>query len=112
MLFRSNHCLIADDFASDEEALNYFPSGQKVPDWVKNSILHENEIAAGFKIAAPKNAATCRGADIPYEKGVNYSTVIDGFLYSDNVELVSETVVDTEYAYSDHNPVKITFRLK
>lgn len=107
-----NHCLIADDFASDEEALSYFPSGQKVPDWVKNSILHENEIAAGFKIAAPKNAATCRGADIPYEKGVNYSTVIDGFLYSDNVEIVSETVVDTEYAYSDHNPVKITFRLK
>lgn len=107
-----NHCLIADNFTSDEEALNYFKSGQKVPDWVKNSILHGREIADGFKIAAPFNAATCRGADIPYEEGVNYSTVIDGFLYSDNIEIVADTVVDTAYAYSDHNPVSVRFKLK
>lgn len=106
-----NHCLIADQFDSDEAALAAFESDQFTPDWVKNSILHESELAKGFKIAASTNKATCRGADIPYEAGVNFETVIDGFLYSDNIEVISEETVDTQYAYSDHNPVKMTFKL-
>jgi endonuclease/exonuclease/phosphatase family metal-dependent hydrolase len=107
-----NHCLIADQFSSDDEALNYFESEQYVPDWVKNSILHNNDLTEGFKIVASTNAATCRGAEMPYTKGVNYSTVIDGFIVSDNVEVVSEQTCDTQYAYSDHNPVTIKFKLK
>lgn len=106
-----NHCLIADRFASDEEALQYFKSEQKTPDWVKNSVLHQAEIAQGFSIAASLNAATCRGADIPYTAGVNYSTVIDGFLVSDNVTVIEEETVDTQFAYSDHNPVRLKFRI-
>lgn len=108
-----NHCLIADKFANDEEALAYYPTQQQIPDWVKTSILHNSEIASGFKVVASKDgAATCRGADMPYEKGVNYETVIDGFIVSDNVEVTKEETVDTGYAYSDHNPVKMSFRLK
>ena len=106
-----NHCLIADHFDSKEEALQYFKSEQKTPDWVKNSVLTQAEITDGFQIAASLNAATCRGADIPYEAGVNYTTVIDGFLVSDNVTIVSEQTVDTQYAYSDHNPVLLRFTL-
>lgn len=106
-----NHCLIADKFSDDGEALNYFSCRQQVPDWVKNSILHNSELAEGFTIAANTNAATCRGADIPYEAGVNYSTVIDGFIVSDNIEVIEEQTVDTQYAYSDHNPVVMKFRL-
>lgn len=107
-----NHCLIADNFATDDEALSYFESRQKTPDWVKNSVLHQSELADGFKLVAGMNQATCRGADIPYEKGVNYVTVIDGFIVSDNVEVTENFTVDTEYAFSDHNPVKLTFKLK
>jgi len=106
-----NHCLIADLFESDEEALQYFPSGQKTPDWVKNSILHQEELTEGYTLAANNNAATCRGADIPYTAGINYSTVIDGFIVSDNVTIVDEYTVDTGYAYSDHNPVFMRFKL-
>ncbi len=107
-----NHCLIADQFKSDEEALAAFAGGQVTPDWVKNSVLHEAELTEGFRIAASREKATCRGADIPYTAGVNYETVVDGFLYSDNVELIAEETVDTAYAFSDHNPVKLIFRLK
>ncbi|MGN0824724.1 MAG: endonuclease/exonuclease/phosphatase family protein [Candidatus Coproplasma sp.] len=108
-----NHCLIADHFESDEKALSHYPTGQKIPNWVKGSILHNSEIAQGFKVVASKDgAATCRGADMPYEKGVNYETVIDGFIVSDNIEVTWEGTIDTGYAYSDHNPVKMTFKLK
>ena len=106
-----NHCLIADGFDSDEQALQYFPSEQKTPDWVKNSVLHNSELANGFRIVASRNASTCRGADIPYTQGVNYTTVIDGFIVSDNITVELEQTVDTQYAYSDHNPVMMTFSL-
>lgn len=106
-----NHCLIADQFESDEAAFSAFQSEQVTPDWVKSSVLHKRELTEGFKIAASKEKATCRGADIPYTAGVNFETVIDGFLYSDNVEVIFEETIDTGYAYSDHNPVKMTFRL-
>lgn len=110
-----NHCLIADQFENDEndeQALSCFPTAQQIPDWVKTSVLHNSEIASGFSIVASKDGvATCRGADIPYTKGVNYETVIDGFIVSDNVEVVCEGTIDTGYAYSDHNPVKMTFKL-
>ena len=45
---------------------------------------------------------------------MNFETVIDGFLYSDNIEVIAEetVVADSDYAFSDHNPVKLTFRLR
>lgn len=61
----------------------------------------------------PKNlgeVASCRGADIPYQKNVTYTAVVDGFLVSDNVKATS-TVISTGFAYSDHQPVKLTFSL-
>lgn len=106
-----NHCLIADYFDEDEQALSHFESKQQVPEWVKNSVLHNSELAEGFRIAADKDNATCRGADIPYEKGVNYTNTIDGFIVSDNVEVVAVNTQNTEYAFSDHNPVVLKFAL-
>ena len=38
--------------------------------------------------------------------------VVDGFLVSDNVEALSLTHVDTQFQWSDHNPVELKFRLK
>lgn len=108
-----NHCLIADGFEDDAQALACYPCGQKIPEWVKGSVLHGEELADGFRLcASPEGAATCRGADMPYEKGVNYETVIDGFIVSDNIEVIEERTEDTGYMYSDHNPVVLTFRLK
>ena len=54
---------------------------------------------------------SCRNCDKPYSKDCFVLTV-DGFIVSDNVEAVSMDVIDTQFAYSDHNPVELTFRLK
>ena len=36
----------------------------------------------------------------------------DGFIVSDNVEVVYYENIDLQYAYSDHDPVILKFRLK
>ena len=58
-----------------------------------------------------KLVPTCRNCDIPYKKG-NFTIIVDGFLVSKNVEAVKVENIDTEFTYSDHNPVVLEFKLK
>lgn len=54
---------------------------------------------------------SCRNADVPYSKD-NFVVTIDGFIVSDNVDTTFVDVIDTGFAYSDHNPVELRFKLK
>ena len=53
---------------------------------------------------------TCRNADGPYHEG-QYVLTVDGFLVSDNVTVTDSGVVNLAFAYSDHNPISMTFTL-
>ena len=63
------------------------------------------------KYSEDKLVPTCRNCDIPYEEG-NDVFIVDGFLVTKNVEVVSVENIDTGFIYSDHNPVKLIFSLK
>lgn len=109
---KGNYVIVGGDF---NHALygseDTFPTQQLFPEWV--SILTQEDLADGFTMVEPANSmtvASCRTCDIPYEKGVNYTVSVDGFLVSDNVKATAENV-DLDFAYSDHNPVKLTFSL-
>lgn len=69
---------------------------------------------SGISLIAPYSAQnpvpSCRNADGPYTDD-QYVLTVDGFMVSDNVEVLQSQVLDTGFAYSDHNPVKMTFRL-
>lgn len=55
---------------------------------------------------------TTRNTDIAYIPEVSYTVTIDGFLISDNVSMLNTATIDTQFQYSDHNPVEMTFQLK
>ena len=57
-------------------------------------------------------APSCRNADAPYEAGVSFVTMVDGFLLSDNVAILELETVDNGFLYSDHNPVRLRFTLR
>ena len=65
-----------------------------------------------FFLDSGENVGTCRAAEIPYTEGVNYQTALDGFVVSDNVEVIKVRNIDTGCEFSDHNPVEMTFFLK
>jgi endonuclease/exonuclease/phosphatase family metal-dependent hydrolase len=60
-----------------------------------------------FDNSVPSN----RRIDIPYDKGLTRTTVIDFFLLSPNLTSLGCRTVDLDFAYSDHHPVviKVTF---
>jgi len=89
-----------------------FASQQQVPEWV--SVMQDSEIPEHFRIVEANNikeVPTCRSTDIPYSKGINYTSVLDGFIISDNIEAEAFNY-DADFMYSDHNPVIMKFVLK
>lgn len=53
---------------------------------------------------------SCRNADGPYNEN-QFVLTVDGFIISDNIEVVESNVIDTGFEYSDHNPVYMNFKL-
>lgn len=54
---------------------------------------------------------SCRNADKPYESGESFVLTVDGFIVSDNVEIMDCRVEDEGFSVSDHNPVTLRFHL-
>ena len=78
---------------------------------VRFDLIDETDI----RLIAPegKNAPvpSVRNADGAYHEGQLVLTV-DGFLVSPNVEVTGSEVLDTGFAYSDHNPIIMTVKLR
>lgn len=74
------------------------------------------ELPEHFRIAneglAEAKVPSVRRNNEAYQPGKSFVTIVDGFLVSDNVEVSKVAVHSTEFAYSDHDPIVMTFKLK
>lgn len=109
-----NYCLAGGDFNHDftgsstvlfgGEATDYgwaqpFPA-ELLPEGITRAIGYEGT-----------PTPSCRNCDVPY--GPDCMTlIVDGFLTSANIEVTAVRNLSTGFAYSDHEPVKLTFTLK
>lgn len=108
---KGNYVIVGGDFNHDiAHSDGMFESQQLRPEWVYS--LSSDDLADGYSFVAATNAPTCRSTDIPYEKGVNYTVVLDGFIVSSNIEVKEVVNIDNDFLYSDHNPATMTFLLK
>ena len=118
---KGNYVIVGGDFNHDiAEGGSSFPTTQLKPDWIQ--VLSGNEFGDNFRIVSDNQNPSCRDADIPWTEGVTYATVVDGFIISDNIELVSVRNIisikvndgsfDTNFMYSDHNPVNMRFKFR
>ncbi len=72
-------------------------------------------IPEGLAVMAPLDEAdpvpSCRNADRPYGPD-DFVVTVDGFIVSANVTVEECRVIDTEFQWSDHNPVYLDFVLQ
>lgn len=110
---KGNYVIVGGDFNHDIAGMaGKFKSEQQIPEWVYT--LDNENLTEGFSIVVAENyneVPTCRSTDIPYTKGINYSSVLDGFIVSDNIEATAKNI-DADFEYSDHNPALLRFKLK
>lgn len=69
-------------------------------------------IPEGFSFVYAHETGSYRTSLMPYLEGYNAVYIIDGFLISDNVIKIDAEAVTTQFEYSDHNPIKMRFKLK
>jgi endonuclease/exonuclease/phosphatase family metal-dependent hydrolase len=125
---KGNYIVIGGDFNHDlcNSADNdLFPSDELHPDWVAS--LTSSDMPEGFSIVSQfygedgvTPVPTCRAAEMPYTRITrddgttylsNYTVIIDGFIVSNNISVISNYNVDLDFEFSDHNPAKMTFKL-
>lgn len=113
---KGNYCVCGGDFNKDLLGNSEEVFGISAGDYTWAQPLPE-ELFAGkdLTLVPPIDRAdpvpSCRNADAPYFDG-QYVVTVDGFLVSDNVTVQSARVIDTGFAYSDHNPVVMSFLLQ
>ena len=120
---KGNYVIAGGDYNHDMIGVSgevYGNAAQAVESWAKpydfDGVPEGFTVAAKAKLdetgtAAFPDAATCRDAGRPYD-GTNDRWVMDTFIYSDNVECLDCSTVDLDFAYSDHNPVAMKFKLR
>jgi endonuclease/exonuclease/phosphatase family metal-dependent hydrolase len=66
------------------------------------------ELRPGWQVVIDPAVPSVRTNEQPYTAGVNYTTIIDGFVVSPNVQVESVRGVDLGFAITDHQPVIAT----
>ena len=113
---KGNYVICGGDFNKDllGDSSVYFGVSKENYSWAKSFPF--DSIPDGFSLVAPLDernpVPSCRNADSPWDPETNFQITLDGFLVSDNVQIVSTRVIDTQFRYSDHNPVQLNFRLE
>lgn len=110
---KGNYTISGGDFNKDllGDSSEYFGiKGSDDYSWCKpiNMSVFEGKHLTLIKSS---NAPSTRVTDAPYNPD-QFVAVLDGFIVSDNVEVISNENIDTGFAYSDHNPVTMRFKLK
>ena len=110
---KGNYVIAGGDFNQ------IFPGGlEKYPNthtenWEPGQ-LSDDIMPDGWTLAYDLETPSCRLLNQPYDASDTENTqyyVIDGFILSPNVELISVNTLDEGFEYSDHNPVKIQVNL-
>ena len=110
---RGNYCVAGGDFNQVFPAVkDVFPV--EANEYFTPGVVDGSLFGEGWVLAADPYAPTCRSLDKPYDgnREGHQFYLIDGFILSPNVELISVQTVDLDFKNSDHNPVKLTFRLR
>lgn len=110
-----NYCIAGGDFNKDllGDSSKYFGKSDKEYTWAQ-PIPEGTFDGFNVRLIAPIDekdpVASCRNADGPYHPG-QYKLTVDGFMVTDNVDVIEADVIDAAFRYSDHNPVEMRFKL-
>ena len=113
---KGSWCVAGGDFNKDllGDSSVYFGAAEQEYSWaqpIPEGVFDSYDVQLVAPLDENDPVPSCRNADGPYHDG-QYVLTVDGFLVTPNVAVDSAAVLDTGFAYSDHNPVQMTFTLQ
>ena len=107
---KGNYVIAGGDFNQTfPHALERYP--MQDPDLWTPGTLEEDALDEGWSYAYDLETPTCRLLDAPLSEN-SQRYVIDGFILSPNLELISVETQNLNFHASDHNPVVMTVKMK
>ena len=111
---KGNYVIAAGDFnqAFSNTDISAYPlqEGKWAP-----GMLSTEDLEKDWQCLMDSSTPTCRSLDQPYE-GADHSSfqyyVVDGYILSSNIEVISCGTQDLGFVYTDHNPVLLECVLK
>ena len=108
---RGNYVIAGGDFNQTfPGTLEKWPIGEG--DVWAPVVLEAESLPEGWSYVYDDSSPTCRLLDAPYDSGTSQHYVLDGFIVSPNVEVLSVQTQDLGFKYSDHNPVVMEIGFK
>ena len=114
-LYKAGHWVIAGgDWNSifpgvEKDLFTPYTTGEEFLFWIQYT--QADFIGKDWQWVFDKSHPTVRTLEKPYKPGENYTTIIDGFLVSPNVEVLNVHAKNLHFEASDHNPIIAEFRL-
>lgn len=111
-----NYVMVAGDYNHDMlgNSPEVFKTTSKRMNWTHP--FPADQLPKGFRIAkqglAEAKVPSVRANGTPYYPGQTYTSLIDGFLLSDNIKINRVHVKSLGFKNSDHNPEILEFELK
>lgn len=106
-----NYVIAGGDFNQTFEGIDKYPL-KDTDNWAPG-VIGEDSLPEHFSFAVDDSYPTCRLLNEPYSGSFDTSQVyvLDGFLVSDNIKVNQVSVINTDFAYTDHQPVRLEVRL-
>lgn len=104
-----NYVIAGGDFNQTFAGMDKYPI-TNTENWVPG-IISSDTLPEHFSFAVDDTYPTCRLLNAPYTGSYETSQVyvIDGFIISDNIKISDISVVNTDFKYTDHQPVQMEF---
>ena len=111
---KGNYCIAGGDFNQNFPGIDPVRFAVKNSDFFVPGTLSHSLLAAGWQYAADSKTPSCRLLNEPFSGNLGETQlyVIDGFILSPNVELISVETIYLGFKHSDHNPVRMKVSLK
>lgn len=110
---KGNYVLLGADFNQELRDLTKEEIEKTPEDLWRAELFDKTLLGDKFKLYYDESRPSARLNNKPYEKGSKdtYEFIIDGYIVSNNIEVSEVTTLAQDYTYSDHNPVKMRFKL-
>lgn len=115
-LYNAGHWVIAGGdwnslfYGIEKDLFKPYTTDEKLLYWIQ--YMDKDFLTVDWKWVFDKTEPTVRLLEQPYVKGENYTSIIDGFLVSPNVEISAVKTQAMDFFASDHQPVVAEFKLK
>jgi endonuclease/exonuclease/phosphatase family metal-dependent hydrolase len=109
---KGNYVVIGGDWNQVPPGLSSTHFNAKMPEGYTPQAVTAAQFPAGFAVSYDEKTPTNRSNDKVYKSGESYTTLIDYFVHSPNVEVISLRGIDLQFKDSDHQPVVFKFCLK